>query len=233
MKHLLLISSSVSHGSGYLGHCETQINDLLGQRSNVLFFPYAIHDEDGYTNKVRTRFEEMGYKLTSIHQAPDLADAIRRADAFFVGGGNTFRLLKNLAERGLIPLIQERVSQGIPYIGTSAGTNVACHSIRTTNDMPIVQPPSFDAIGLVPFNINPHYLDPDPDSKHKGETREERIVQFLEENDKVVVGLREGAMLRVDGKAIQLLGHKGARIFSRGNEPREVLPGADLSYLAS
>ena len=173
------------------------------------------------------RFAQMGRRLTSLHEARDRRAAVAEAESLFVGGGNTFRLLSRLYEEGLVALMRERVvAAGVPYVGTSAGSNVACASIRTTNDMPIVQPPSFEALALVPFQINPHYLDPDRSSTHQGETREERLREFLEENDRVVVGLREGAMLRVEGDEATLVGSAGARIFERGQEPREVEPGA-------
>jgi len=154
-------------------------------------------------------------------------------EAIFIGGGNTFRLLKALYDYDLLGAIRERVNNGMLYIGSSAGSNVAAPTIRTTNDMPIVQPPSFDALGLVPFQINPHYLDADPNSTHKGETREERIIQFLEENKTPVVGLREGAMLRIENGRIQLRGSSAARIFRRGLQPVETLPGAYLDELLS
>src|SRR4028118_1278670 len=157
--------------------------------------------------------------------------AVRATDALFIGGGNTFRLLARLYEKDLLEPIRERVQAGMPYVGTSAGSNVACVTIRTTNDMPIVQPPSFDALNLVPFNLNPHYLDPDPKSTHMGETREERLLQFLEENDKIVVGLREGAMLRIADCSVRLEGKASARIFQRGREPREFQSGAVLDFV--
>jgi dipeptidase E len=170
----------------------------------------------------------MGYELTSIHTAANPVHAIRETDAMFIGGGNTFRLLKALYEFDLLDVIRERVDAGMPYIGSSAGSNMACPTIRTTNDMPIVQPPSFNALGLVSFQINPHYLDPNPGSKHMGETREERIIQYLEENETPVVGLREGAMLRIENGETILRGSTGARIFRRGFDPLEVSPGAKL-----
>jgi dipeptidase E len=168
----------------------------------------------------------MGYELTSIHTAENPVAAVLETEAVFIGGGNTFRLLKALYDFDLIEAIRNRVSNGMPYIGSSAGSNVAAPTIKTTNDMPIVQPPSFNALGLVSFQINPHYLDPDPNSKHMGETREERIVQFLEENEMPVVGLREGAMLRIENGETILRGSTGARIFRRGIEPLEISPGA-------
>lgn len=232
-RRLLLVSTSTTHGTGYLDHCAEQIQELLGGLGRVLFVPYALFNHDGYTAKARERYGRMGYELTSIHEVEDPVAAVRAAEALFIGGGNTFRLLARLYEKGLLEPIRERVAAGMPYVGTSAGSNVACVTIRTTNDMPIVEPPSFDALNLVPFNINPHYLDPDPGSTHMGETREERILQFLEENDKTVVGLREGAMLRIEDASARLLGSTGARIFRRGHPPREVGSGEDLDFLLS
>jgi dipeptidase E len=225
---LLLISNSTLHGSGYLDHAEPEIRDFLGDLKHVLFVPFALFDRDKYTATARARFEKMGYELTSIHTASDPVQAVKETDAMFIGGGNTFRLLKTLYEFDLLDVIRERINAGMPYIGSSAGSNMACPTIRTTNDMPIVQPPSFNAIGLVSFQINPHYLDPDPNSKHMGETREERIIQFLEESETPVVGLREGAMLRIENGETILRGSTGARIFRRGFEPIEILPGAKL-----
>jgi dipeptidase E len=155
---------------------------------------------------------------------------VESAEAVFVGGGNTFRLLKQMYELDLIEAIRERVRGGLPYIGSSAGTNVATPSIRTTNDMPIVFPPTFDALGLVPFQINPHYLDPDPGSTHKGETREDRIREFHEENTTPVVGLREGSMIRVEGDAATLIGDRPARIFRRGEAPYELPVGSRIDF---
>lgn len=227
-KRLLLISNSTLHGSGYLDHAEAEIRDFLGKIGRVLFVPFAIADRDGYAAKTRERFAAMGYGLESLHQTSDKRQAVSDAEAIFIGGGNTFRLLKTLYEFELLPLIRARVENGIPYIGSSAGSNVAAPTIRTTNDMPIVEPPSLDALGLVPFQINPHYLDPDPGSTHMGETREERILQFLEENETPVVGLREGAMLRIEDGATILKGSTGARIFRQGQPPVEVEPGSKL-----
>lgn len=230
-RRLLLISNSTLHGSGYLDHAETEIRDFLGELKHVLFVPFALADRDKYASTAQARFQKMGYELTSIHTAANPVQAIKDADAMFIGGGNTFRLLKALYEFDLLDVIRERVDAGMPYIGSSAGSNMACPTIRTTNDMPIVEPPSFSALGLVSFQINPHYLDPDPSSKHMGETRAERIIQFLEENETPVVGLREGAMLRVESGETILRGSTGARIFRRGFEPLEVSPGANLDDL--
>lgn len=228
-KRLLLISNSTLYGSGYLDHAETEIQNFLGDLKRVLFIPYALFDRDKYAATAHARFQKMGYELTSVHTAADPIAAVNETDAIFIGGGNTFRLLKTLYDVGLLEPIRNRVLNGMPYIGSSAGSNIAAPTIKTTNDMPIVQPPSFNALALVSFQINPHYLDPDPSSKHMGETREERIMQFLEENDTTVVGLREGAMLRVENGETVLRGSTGARIFRRGREPLEISPGARVN----
>src|SRR6266404_5919570 len=198
-KRVLLISNSTLHGSGYLDHVEKEIRDFLGAGTQkVLFVPYALYDRDAYEVTARERFQRMGYELTSVHRATNPIQAVEHTDAVFIGGGNTFRLLKALYDFDLLDVIRERVSQGMPYVGSSAGSNVAGPTIKTTKDMPIVQPPSFDALGLVHFQISPHFQDPDPNSKHMGETQQERILQFLEENDTPVAGLREGAMVRIE-----------------------------------
>lgn len=228
-KRVLLISNSTLYGSGYLDHAEAEIRSFLGDLRRVLFVPFALYDHEAYAKTAQKRFQKMGYELSSIHTAADKKQAVNETDAIFIGGGNTFRLLKALYDFELIGPIRERVAAGMPYIGSSAGANVACPTIKTTNDMPIVQPPSFDALGLVSFQINPHYVDPDPDSKHMGETREERILQFLEENDTPVTGLREGALLRVENGETILRGTSGARIFRKDLDPVETLPGAHLN----
>jgi dipeptidase E len=173
----------------------------------------------------------MGLALDSIDDAPDPRVAVREAEALFVGGGNTFRLLAALYELDLLEPIRSRVTGGMPYIGSSAGSIVACPSLGTTKDMPIMEPPSFRALSLIPFQISPHYLDPDPTSTHMGETQEERIRQFLEENDLPVVGLREGGMLRVQSDTVMLTGVAGARIFLRDKEPIEAQPPCRLRGL--
>lgn len=232
MRRLLLISNSTQHGGGYLDHCAAEIRDFLGDGvSRVLFVPYALFDRDGYAHRARERFSQLGYELGSVHEVEDPPAAVRDAEALFIGGGNTFRLLERLYGEGLIDPIRERVTGGMPYVGTSAGSNVACPSIRTTNDMPIVEPPSFEALDLVPLQINPHYLDPEPESTHQGETREQRLEEFLEENDRVVVALREGSMLRVEGDRMELRGTTNARVFRRGKGPVEVIPGTGLAGL--
>ena len=230
--NLLLVSNSTQFGGGYLEHCRDRLVETIGSgRRRVVFVPFALADHDGYAHKARTAFEAMGYAFSSIHTAADAQALLADTDGVFVGGGNTFRLLRELYRQRLLEPLRARVAAGMPYIGSSAGSNVACLTIGTTNDMPIVEPPSHAALALVPFNINAHYLDPDPHSKHMGETREQRIRQFHEENPQPVVGLREGAMLRVDGERMTLLGVTGARLFRRGHEPQEHAPGADLSAL--
>jgi dipeptidase E len=231
-RRLLLISSSTLYGSGYLDHAAAEIEDLLGRDvRRVLFVPHALRDRDAYALQARERFAAMGYGLESAHEASDAAEAAARAEAIFVGGGNTFRLLDSLQRLGLLPVIRERVARGVPYVGSSAGSNVACPTLKTTKDMPIVQPASFEALGLVEFQISPHFQDPDPASTHMGETQEERIVQYLEENDRPVAGLREGAMLRVEEDTVLLKGSSGMRVFRRGREPVETRPVADVGEL--
>ena len=215
---LLLISSSNVHGFGYLDHPEPAIRAFLGAGRRVAFVPFALRDHAAYTAKIRERLARMDLEVVST-------DHLDTADAIFVGGGNTFRLLNTLYERDLLDSIRDRVRAGLPYLGSSAGTVIAAPTMMTTNDMPVVEPPSFNALALVPFQINPHYLDPDPQSTHKGETREERIREFLEENETPVVGLREGSTLRVENDTTTLLGEKTARIFRRGEEAVEAAPG--------
>jgi len=228
---LLLISNSTLYGSGYLDHAEAEIRDFLGDVKRVLFVPFALQDRDAYAATAKTRFAKMGYDLSSIHEEKDPAQSIEQTDAIFIGGGNTFRLLKTLYDLNLIEPIRRRVTAGMPYIGSSAGSNVAAPTIKTTNDMPIVQPPSFDALNLVWFQINPHYLDADKNSTHMGETREQRLLQYLEENDTPVAALREGAMLRIENGETLLKGSSGARIFRRGLEQVEMSPGDQLDAL--
>jgi dipeptidase E len=231
MKRLLLISNSTLYGSGYLDHAEKAIRDFLGSATRIVFVPFALYDRNGYTARARERFRAMGCTLVSLHDVSNPQREIEQADAIFVGGGNTFRLLAGLYRLNLLETIRRSVNHGLPYVGSSAGAIVACPTLKTTKDMPIVQPPSFEALGLVDFQISPHYLDPDPASTHMGETQEERVLQFLEENDAVVIGLREGAMLRVEGESVALLGVSGARIFRCGEKPVEVTPGAELRNL--
>ena len=231
---LLLISNSTNAGEAYLEYPKYHIKDFLGDRvSRVLFIPYAgvtfSHDE--YAEKVGNRFNEIGYDIDSIHKYKDPVEAVKNAEAIAVGGGNTFRLLQMMQQNDLINAIREKVLSGTPYMGWSAGSNMACPTIRTTNDMPIVQPESFNALNLVKFQINPHYLDAHPDG-HAGETREARIEEFLELNSDIfVVGLREGTMFRIEDSSIKLLGAKPARIFRKGDEAYDLKPEDDFRFL--
>jgi dipeptidase E len=231
MRRLLLISNSTQHGRGYLDHVLEELLDFLAGTRRVLFVPFALHDRGGYTARFRARMAVAGIETDELAADATGRRRVESAEAIFVGGGNTFRLLKTLHEAGLTAAIAERVLDGLPYLGASAGINVAGPTIRTTNDMPIVEPPTLAALGLVPFQINPHYLDPDPGSTHMGETREQRIAEFLEENDRVVVGLREGGWMRIEGARGRLGGERGARIFRRGADPEERPPGAPLDDL--
>ncbi|WP_327636716.1 dipeptidase PepE [Kribbella sp. NBC_00482] len=226
---LLLLSNSATHGRPFLEHAVDALRDILRDVRELVFVPYALADHDGYTAKVRTALEPLGLSVVGAHTDPDV---LRSASAIFVGGGNTFRLVKTLQESGQLDVIRDRVRSGTPYLGSSAGTNLAGPSLRTSNDMPIVQPPSFETLGLVPFQLNPHYLDPDPQSTHQGETRELRITEFLEENDVPVLGLREGTWLRLHADTLTLDGiPAGARLFRRGAAPEEISSGSDLSEL--
>lgn len=219
---LLLISSTVVHGYGYLDHDEDHVRRLLGDRTRVAVIPFAQFHLDAAMARITERFSRFGCEAWQVREAGDL----ERAEAIFTCGGNTFRLLKTLYDRKLLDPVRDAVrNRGVVYIGSSAGTNITAPTIKTTNDMPIVYPPSFDALGFIPFQINPHYIDPDPTSTHKGETREERLLEYVQENTIPVVGLREGSTLLVEDAAVTLLGAKTARLFRRGAEPEELAPG--------
>ena len=231
--NLLLISNSTNAGEEYLKYPIAEIAKTLKGVSEVVFIPYAAvtYSYDEYEAKVQARFNEIGIKVKSIHHALNKRNFLRNAEAIVIGGGNTFALLKRMQEEDLLDMIHRRVKAGVPDIGWSAGSNVTCPTICTTNDMPIVQPESFRAIGLVSFQINPHYLDANP-AGHAGETREQRIMEYLEANrSRYVVGLREGCMLRIDDNGIELIGSRPMRIFKKGIETYEVQPGEDISFL--
>ena len=231
--NLLLISNSTNAGEPYLKYPIEEIKKTLEGVSEVVFIPYAAitFSYDEYERKVQERFNEIGIKVNSVHHALNKRNFVRHAQAIVIGGGNTFALLKKMQEEDLLDTIFRRVKAGTPYIGWSAGSNVTCPTICTTNDMPIVQPESFRAIGLVPFQINPHYLDANPEG-HAGETREQRINEYIEANrSRYVVGLREGCMLRVTDNNIELIGSRTMRIFKKGIDTYEVAPGSDINFL--
>jgi dipeptidase E len=223
-RRLILASNSTNPGGEYLGHLEAAISSLFSGCTHVAFVPYALADIDGYSTKAEGKFESLGIQLGSVHRHPEPAQALSAADGVFIGGGNTFRLLDRLIRHRLIEPIRDLVADGGAYLGTSAGSNVACPTIGTTNDMPIVQPPSFEALGLVSFQINPHYIERDPDTPHGGETRRQRLTEFHEENNMPVVGLREGSWLEVQESVI-LQGPHTALLFRRGFEAVELAPG--------
>jgi dipeptidase E len=232
--NLLLISNSTNPGEAYLDYPKNNIASFLGKAPvKALFIPYAAvtFSFDEYEAKVSQRFREIGHEVISIHHFNDAVAAVNEAAAIVIGGGNTWMLLKMLRDNRLIEPIRKRVLNGIPYIGWSAGSNVACPTIRTTNDMPVVEPDSFAALNLIPFQINPHYLDTNP-AGHAGETREQRIEEFIEVNPGVnVAGLREGTMLLIRDKTIALHGPRKMRIFRKGVPPAELSGSDDLSFL--
>lgn len=230
---LLLISNSTNAGEPYLAYPMPRIGEFLRGVKEVAFIPYAAvtFSYAEYERRVQERFAALGIRVRSVHRAGDSAAAVRRAEAICVGGGNTFALAKKMQEQGLMRAIRSRVKAGVPYVGWSAGSNVACPTICTTNDMPIVEPESFGAIGAVKFQINPHYLDANPEG-HAGETREVRLLEFIAANPRrYAVGLREGCMLRYENGRLELLGDRPMRIFKKGVIPYEVQSGDDLSFL--
>jgi dipeptidase E len=233
-KKLFLLSNSTVPGTAYLEWAKSYIKDFFSTDvKRILFFPYAgvSVDWDAYEKKVQDVFLELGYDIYSIHKESEPLKAIHEAEAIAVGGGNTFKLVHDLQISGQMQAIREKAENGTPFIGWSAGSNVACPRLLTTNDMPIIQPPCFDCLNLIPFQINPHYLDHSP-AGHGGETREMRLEEFMEINpDIYVVGLREATLLHVQGNNITMLGDRNARIFKKGTEPRELNAGDDFSFL--
>jgi len=228
---LLLLSNSTAPGMGFLEHATEAMKSVLGDSGRLLFVPFASSDPDAYTGVMRQALAPAGIEVTSLHQARNLTAAVADAEALFVGGGNSFRLLRALTTLGVLEPLRQAALAGVPYLAASAGANLACPTIRTTNDMPIVEPRSLAALGLIPFQLNPHYLDPDPRSPYQGETRPKRIEEFLEENDVPVLGLREGAWLQVSGTRAHLSGRNTGRLFCRHTGPTDIPIGADLSYL--
>ena len=241
-RRLLLISNSTNYGEEYLGWPRVYIKDFMASTGvkNILFVPYAgvgLHEEsleksfDVYEKRVQGVFEKLGLNIYSIHKEADPVAAVEKAEAIAVGGGNTFHLVAMMHETGIMKAIRKRVQEGMHYMGWSAGSNVACPMLKTTNDMPITEPASFDCLNLIPFQINPHYLDANPEG-HGGETREQRIEEFLTVNrDMPVVGLREASLLLIEDDKIELIGYKPMRLFNFGKEPQEFEIGSDIGFL--
>lgn len=226
---LLLLSNSIAPGRGFLEHALESISDVTAGGRQLLFFAHASFDPDDYSCGMQAALRPLDLEVVPAHRRDDPLGAIDQSDAIFVGGGNAFRLLKTFQESGLLDAVRERVLAGVPYLGASAGTNLACPTIRTTNDMPIVEPRSLAALGLVPFQINPHYVE--LDAAPHAASRDKRIGQFLHENDVPVVALREGAWLDVRDDSIVVGGPTGGRLFQRDLEPFDLAPGSDLTEL--
>ncbi|MGB0896560.1 MAG: dipeptidase PepE [Flavobacteriaceae bacterium] len=232
MKKLIIASTSTIHGSGYLEYLLPTLTLHFSHCTEIVFIPFArpsgiTHDE--YTAIAKKAFATININVKGLHEFDDYTTALQNAQGIFTGGGNTFLLVAQLYKFKVMPVLKEVVTNGTPYLGTSAGSNICGLSMRTTNDMPIVYPPSFSTLGYIPFNINPHYLDPDPTSTHKGETRETRIKEFHQFNTVPVVGLREGSWLEVNDKTITLKGALNARVFEHNKPPYEVNPEHDFS----
>lgn len=234
MKTIIIASTSTLHGSGYLEYLLKDLESFFKNTDEILFVPYArpggISHQD-YTSNASNAFSKIGKTIKGIHEFDDPIEAVKKAKGIFVGGGNTFVLVHQLYKNKLVDVIRDAVNEGTPYLGTSAGSNICGLTIGTTNDMPIIYPPSFKTFGFVPFNINPHYLDPDPNSKHMGETRETRIKEFHKFNTQPVVGLREGSWLHVKNNSIVLNGTLSARVFEYEKDPYEIETGAQLQHL--
>jgi len=229
--NIILASTSTLYGGQYLEYLKAELVNLFAGIDEIIFIPFArpggISHED-YTKKAKEFFSTININVRGLHEFQDKAAAIHAAKGFFTGGGNTFLLVKTLHESGLMAILKDNIESGKPYLGCSAGSNIGGINMKTTNDMPIVYPPSFDCMGLVPFNINPHYLDPNPEIKHNGETRETRIKEFLIQNDINVIGLREGNWIRRISDTITVEGSEMTRIFEKGKEPYEIKPGTEL-----
>ncbi|SDW93677.1 dipeptidase E [Aequorivita viscosa] len=233
MKNFIVASTSTVFGGNYLDYLTEEMAELFKNTNEVIFIPYArpggiSHDE--YTTKAAKAFEKIGKKLIGLHTFSNPVEAIKNAKGVFTGGGNTFVLVDALYRLELMQPLREAIFNGLPYMGTSAGSNICGTSMQTTNDMPIVYPPSFKTLGVIPFNLNPHYLDPNPESTHMGETRETRIAEFHTQNTVPVVGLREGSWLRVKGDEIKLKGKLEARVFEQGKAPYEVATGTIMNF---
>ena len=234
MKKLLIASTSTLHGGNYLEYLMTEIGELFTGITEVLFIPYARPggiSHDDYTEKVRHAFIAINKKVKGLHEFDDPVEAIENAQGFFTGGGNTFLLVTQLYKTKVMSILGEKIKSGTPYLGSSAGSNITGLTMQTTNDMPIVYPPDFRTLGILPFNLNPHFLDANLQSKHMGETRETRIKEFHQFNSIPVLGLREGSWLAVKGDKITLEGELTARLFRQRMEPEELDPGNDVSFI--
>lgn len=232
-RNLIVASTSTVYGGEYLDYILEDMKELFKDTDTVIFIPYARPggiSYDEYTAKALEAFEKIGKKLIGIHTFKNPADALNEAGGIFTGGGNTFVLVKTLYENKLIEPLRKAIFNGLPYMGSSAGSNICGISMRNTNDMPIVYPPSFKTLGVIPFNINPHYLDPDPGSKHMGETRETRIKEFHSQNSIPVVGLREGSWIRIKNGEFLLKGSLQARIFEKDKTPYEIDSGTLINF---
>jgi dipeptidase E len=234
MKNIIIASTSTIHGGNYLEYLLPELQSFFSNVKQLLFIPYARPSgisHDDYTKKVSEAFDKINISAKGIHEFENPVEAIENAEGIFTGGGNTFLLVSQLYKNNVIDALEKVVKNGTPYLGTSAGSNICGLTMNTTNDMPIVYPPSFRTLGFVSFNINPHYLDPIEDSTHMGETRETRINEFHHFNPQPVVGLREGSWLEVKGDSVKLKGTLTARIFKRNEKPIEVIPETELNDL--
>ncbi|WP_395049071.1 dipeptidase PepE [Flavobacterium sp.] len=234
MKNIIIASTSTVHGGDYLEYILPELNVHFEHCKTILFIPFARPggiSNDEYTAKVALAFAKINKEVKGIHEFEDFSKAIKSAEGIFTGGGNTFLLVTQLYQNNIMNVLAEAIKDGIPYLGTSAGSNICGLTIQTTNDMPIVYPPSFETLGLIPFNLNPHYLDSDTQSKHMGETRETRINEFHSFNSIPVLGLREGSWLDVKGDTIILKGNLTARLFRQNQTPAEIESETDLSFL--
>ena len=234
MKNMIIASTSTVHGSGYLAYILEELADLYKDTNEVLFIPYArpggiTHDE--YTAIAAKAFSKIGKTVRGVHEFENPNEAVSNAKGIFTGGGNTFLLVSQLYKTEVIISLREAIFNGTPYLGTSAGSNICGLTMQTTNDMPIIYPPSFKTLGTIPFNINPHYLDPIEGDTHMGETRETRIKEFHKFNTIPVVGIREGSWIRVVDEKISLEGPHTARIFEQDKTPYELATNSTIEFL--
>lgn len=233
-KNCIIASTSTIHGSGYLEYLKPTLKDFFKGKEKLVFVPYArpagiSHDE--YTSKVKSALGDIFKFIKGLHEFQNPTQALKDADAIFTGGGNTFLLVKNLHDKNLMTPLKNEILSGKAYLGTSAGSNICGLNMQTTNDMPIVYPPSFETMGILNFNINAHYLDPDPNSTHKGETRETRLKEFQVQNQINVIGLREGSYIKAEGEKLSLEGGLKARVFEAGKEAYEIESGQNINFL--